>query len=48
VFFTGTLGGLGVFETQSYTCKEPTFEYECTHTVTYAGPMLGAGAEWRL
>ena len=48
VFFTGTLGGLGVFESKTYTCKEPTFEYECTQTVTYAGPMLGAGAEWRL
>jgi len=48
VFFTGTLGGLGVFETETYTCKEPTFEYPCTNTVTYAGPMLGAGAEWRL
>jgi len=48
VFFTGTLGGLGVFETETYVCKEPTFEYECTHTVSYAGPMLGAGAEWRL
>lgn len=48
VFFTGALGGLGVFETETYVCKEPTFEFECTQTVTYAGPMLGAGAEWRL
>jgi hypothetical protein len=48
VFFTGSLGGLGVFETDTSVCKEPTFEFECTDTVTYAGPMLGAGAEWRL
>jgi hypothetical protein len=48
VFFTGTLGGLGVFETKTYTCVEPTFEYSCTQSVTYAGPMLGGGAEWRL
>lgn len=48
VFFTGALGGLGVFETKTYVCKEPTMEYECTNRVTYAGPMLGVGAEWRL
>jgi hypothetical protein len=48
VFFTGALGGLGVFENTTYVCKEPTFEFDCTQTVTYAGPMLGAGAEWRL
>jgi len=48
VFFTGTLGGVAIYETETLVCKEPTFEFECTETVTYAGPMLGAGAEWRL
>jgi len=48
VFFTGIVGGLVVFKTDTTVCRQPTFEFECTDTVTYAGPMLGAGAEWRL
>lgn len=47
VYFTGSLGGLGVFGDLNRTCVEPTFEFECTERVTYAGPLLGAGAEWR-
>ena len=47
-YFTGSLGGLGVFGNLNQTCREVTFEFECTERVTYAGPMLGVGAEWRL
>jgi len=48
VFFTGTLGGAGVFETWDSVCSQPDFSFPCTQSVVYAGPMAGAGAEWRL
>jgi hypothetical protein len=48
VFFTGTLGGVGVFETLGTTCVQPDFSFPCTKSVSYVGPMAGAGAEWRL
>jgi hypothetical protein len=48
LFFTGTLGGVGVFKTWDTVCNQPGFSVPCTQSVTYAGPMAGAGAEWRL
>ena len=48
LFFTGTLGGVGVFETWDTVCTQPDFQFGCTKSVLYAGPMAGAGVEWRL
>jgi hypothetical protein len=47
-YFTGTVGGVGVYKTATFTCRDSISEWECTERIHYAGPMLGAGAEWRL
>jgi hypothetical protein len=48
VFFTGSVGGVGVFADRVTTCGDPAFQsFDCTESTLYAGPMLGAGAEWR-
>jgi hypothetical protein len=47
LFFTGTLGGAVVFVSRSTVCSSGDFAYDCGQTTTYAGPLLGAGAEWR-
>lgn len=47
LFFTGTLGGAVVFVSRSTVCASGDFAYDCGQTTTYAGPLLGAGAEWR-
>jgi hypothetical protein len=46
-FFTGTVGGVGVFETVKTTCSTVDFEFGCSENVVYAGPTIGAGGEWR-
>jgi hypothetical protein len=46
-FFTGTVGGGGVFEKTSTTCEQPGSRFSCPEPLLYAGPMLGAGGEWR-
>jgi hypothetical protein len=47
VFFTGSVGGVGIFQEQELVCGGPDFTFPCWETTTYAGPMLGAGSEWR-
>ena len=47
VFFNGSVGGIGIFQEQELTCGGEGFTFTCFDTTTYAGPMLGAGAEWR-
>jgi hypothetical protein len=47
VFFTGSVGGVGIFQEQELVCGGPEFTFPCWETTTYAGPMLGAGSEWR-
>jgi hypothetical protein len=46
-FFTGTVGGVGVFETVKTTCGTADLEFGCDEEIVYAGPTLGAGGEWR-
>lgn len=47
-FFTGTVGGVGVFENLNAQCGDgETFEFGCDDEVVYAGPTIGAGGEWR-
>jgi hypothetical protein len=46
-FFTGTVGGMGVFENRTEVCREVDFTAPCLEEVLYAGPMIGAGGEWR-
>jgi hypothetical protein len=47
-FFTGTVGGVGVFEFVNTACGDgQTFEFGCDNQVRYAGPTIGAGGEWR-
>ncbi len=48
VYFTVSVGGVTMFEDRTRTCGGPGFTFECGDTVTYGGPMLGAGGEWRL
>ena len=47
VFFNGSVGGVGIFQEQELTCGSAEFTFPCWQTTSYAGPMLGAGAEWR-
>src|SRR5262249_18917334 len=37
VFFTGTIGGVGIFQTWATVCGQQDFEFPCTENVTYAG-----------
>ncbi|HEX6272974.1 MAG TPA: hypothetical protein VFZ53_08040 [Polyangiaceae bacterium] len=46
-FFTGTIGGMGVFENRNEICREDDFTFQCPEEASYAGPMIGAGGEWR-
>jgi hypothetical protein len=46
-YFTGAFGGAGVFKQTTKTCGGPEFVWDCSETVSYAGPMVGAGAEYR-
>jgi hypothetical protein len=48
VYFTGSLGGAVVFKRLTQTCGGPDFVFDCSSTVSYAGPMVGAGAEYRM
>lgn len=47
VFFNGSVGGVGIFQEQELVCGSAEFTFPCWQTTSYAGPMLGAGAEWR-
>lgn len=47
VFFNGSVGGVGIFQEQELVCGSADFTFPCFQTTSYAGPMLGAGAEWR-
>jgi hypothetical protein len=47
VFFNGSVGGVAIIQEQELTCGGEGFTFTCFETTTYAGPMLGAGAEWR-
>jgi hypothetical protein len=46
-FFTGSVGGAGVFENINTRCSGEGFTYACHEQVLYSGPMVGAGGEWR-
>jgi hypothetical protein len=46
-YFSGTFGGAGVFKKQTQSCGSIDFVFDCSQTVSYAGPMVGAGAEFR-
>ena len=46
-FFTGTVGGVGVFDNVAATCGGADFEFDCDEDILYAGPTIGAGGEWR-
>jgi hypothetical protein len=46
-FFTGSVGGAGVFENIDTRCSEINLTYACHKQVLYSGPMIGAGGEWR-
>ncbi len=46
-YFTGTFGGAGVLKQTVQTCGGPDFVWDCSETVSYVGPMVGAGAEFR-
>ena len=46
-FFTGTVGGVGVFDNLNTRCGNTQFEFDCDEEVLYAGPTIGAGGEWR-
>lgn len=48
LFFTGTVGGVGLFEDIERTCGGPNFSFSCPEIVEYGGPMVGAGVELRL
>ncbi len=45
-FLSTTAGGATVFE--SGVCTTEEFSFECEPSVSYAGPMVGVGWEWRL
>jgi hypothetical protein len=45
-FLTAVAGGAGLFEDQ--VCEEVNGFFECRGGRFYAGPMVGAGIEWRL
>jgi hypothetical protein len=47
VFFNGSVGGVAIIQEQELVCGGEGFTFTCFETTTYAGPMLGAGAEWR-
>jgi hypothetical protein len=47
VYFSGTFGGAGVFKQTVETCGTSDFIWDCPQTVSYVGPMVGAGAEFR-
>jgi hypothetical protein len=48
-YFTGAFGGAGVFKREMVVCGDPGqgFIFDCSRTVNYTGPMVGAGAEFR-
>jgi hypothetical protein len=46
-FFTGTVGGVGIFENRNEICQEEDFTFPCPDDAQYIGPMIGGGGEWR-
>jgi hypothetical protein len=46
-FLTITLGGAGVYENVVTTCPGEGFEFTCGQEVSYIGPTVGVGGEWR-
>jgi hypothetical protein len=46
-FLSGTIGGMGVFENRNEICAEEDFTFPCPEEAYYAGPLIGAGGEWR-
>jgi hypothetical protein len=46
-FLTITLGGAGVYENVVTTCPGDGFEFTCGQEVSYIGPAIGVGGEWR-
>jgi hypothetical protein len=46
-FFSGTVGGAGVFENIVTTCHGEGSEFTCGQRVKVVGPMVGVGGEWR-
>ncbi|MFO7180330.1 MAG: hypothetical protein DIU78_016635 [Pseudomonadota bacterium] len=48
LFFTGSVGGVGLFRQVESTCGSPNATFSCAAPVEYAGPMVGAGVEVRL
>ena len=47
LFFSVVVGGVTVFEERQALCGGPDFVFQCDERVSYGGPMLGVGVEWR-
>jgi len=46
LFFSVVVGGVTVFQQQQTLCGGD-FVFQCAESVSYSGPMLGVGVEWR-
>jgi hypothetical protein len=47
MYFSGTFGGVTVFKQTVQTCGTADFIWDCEQRVSYVGPLVGAGAEFR-
>ncbi len=46
-FITPTIGAATLFDEKERDCGDPPYPSTCVESVSYGGPMMGVGVEWR-